>query len=107
MTTTNTATTRTPAPAPAPASLAALTALTARVAGDMALADIFAAPDAAAFVARVVAATDGDSCLDCEWTIASIVEQFGVEREVARAARARYADELRAAAAFWADADEA
>ena len=70
------------------------------IAREIATVDLICAPSPAEFAARIVDADDCDSCLDCEWTIAAIVEQTGCDEATAERAIGLYARALREMAAI-------
>lgn len=73
------------------------TALT--IAREIASIDLLCADSPSKLAADIVVAVVGDSCLDCEWTIAAICEETGCDEATAERARGLYARALREMAA--------
>ena len=70
------------------------------IAREIASVDILCADSPSKLAADIVAADDCDSCLDCEWTLAAIVEQTGCDEATAERAIGLYARALREMAAI-------
>ena len=70
------------------------------IAREIATVDLICADNPSKLAARIIDADDYDSCLDCEWTIAAIVEQTGCDEATAERAIGLYARALREMAAI-------
>lgn len=70
------------------------------IAREIASIDLICANNPSKLAARIIDADDCDSCLDCEWSLADIVEQTGCDEATAERAIGLYARALREMAAI-------
>jgi len=64
----------------------------------MAATDLLCAADRAQFIRQVLGAGEWDAAIECDWSVATVIEEFRVEPGVARQAIKLYPNALRARA---------